>query len=353
MKTVEIIVMGKTGAGKSTLINAVLEEDLAPTGTGQAVTRENKTYKKEMMIPTGEKIEGQYGLVSCALSMYDTVGLEIDQTITESTLERIKDHIQEVRKSSITDDISMVWFCVSERGERFESYEIDLIKKLSIDYEIPFVIVLTQSILNKKGDLERQIEEALPDVPLAKVLAKEYSIAGNNLIPPKGVEDLLRKSLKDYRERKVKILEKKINQLDVRRKERIAQIESEGNRCIEECSSAATKIGILPVGCIPFVHGICINMIVKLNGIAGIKGGKALASDIFISAAVGVILTPIMAVPFLSIAMASAYIDTVGENYLKVLVEVIDNSTDRDLHDNALMVKRIKEELQKLKKEDE
>lgn len=350
MRAVDIIVMGKTGAGKSTLINAVLEEELAPTGTGQAITRENKIYKKEMMLPTGEKDDGQYGLVACTLSMYDTVGLEIDHTITEHTLKEIKNHIQEAKKSLDTEDFSLVWFCVSEINKRFEPYEIELIKKLSIDYEIPFVIVLTQNISKKKGDLELQIEEALPDVPLAKVLAKEYPIDDDISLPPKGVDDLLCKSIKDYQERKVKILEKKIDLLDIRRKERIEQIKSKGNRCISKYSSAATKIGILATGCIPFVHGICIKMMVKLNDIAGIKGDKALASDIFTNAVLGVIATPFMAVPLLSIAVAQAYVETVGENYLKVLIAVIDNSSDYDLKDNRLMAKRIKDELKKLKK---
>ena len=38
MKNIDIVVMGKTGAGKSTLINAVLDKEEAPTGVGAAVS---------------------------------------------------------------------------------------------------------------------------------------------------------------------------------------------------------------------------------------------------------------------------------------------------------------------------
>lgn len=350
LRSVNIIVMGKTGVGKSTLINAVLEEDIAPTGTGQAVTRENRIYRKEMMLPTKVSEKGQYELVSCRLSMYDTVGLEVDSAITDKTLNEISIHISETKKSFKSDEVSVVWFCVSEVNKRFESFELSLIKKLTIEYEIPFVIVITQGISKKMGDLEMQIKDALPDVPLAKVLAKAYPIDDDVSVPAWGIESLLWASINNYQGRKIRILEEKINLLGRKRKERIDEIERKGMNCIYKHSKVVSKIGILAVGCVPFVHGICIKMLSDLNGIVGIKGGKDLASEIFVNAVIGVIATPFMAVPLLSIPVAQAYVEAVGESYLKVLLAVIDKSSDIELKDNSLMAVRIKEELRKIEK---
>lgn len=286
--------------------------------------------------------------MSCEILMYDTVGLEIDSQITDKTLKKIEEHIEEVGYSQDPNDISMVWFCVNERSKRFESYELDLIRKLSIDHEIPFVIVLTQCFSKKKRELEKQIEVALPDSTVAKVLAKEYPIDDEILLPAYGLEDLLVESVNGYKKSKVRILLEKINLLDCKRTERIQKIEKQGKECIERYSSAATKRSILPVGGIPFVHGICIKMIVELNDILDIKGGKELGANIFANVVVGVIATPLMAVPLLGIAVAKAYVEAIGEEYLKTLLTVVDKSTDWELNDNELMLKRVQEELKRL-----
>lgn len=349
MQTVNIIVMGKTGTGKSTLINAVLNEDRAPTGIGRAVTLENQTYEKIMKLSTREYSEGQYGWVLCKLLLYDTVGLEIDPLLTEKTLKKVKEHIQETRKSLYSDDYSMVWFCVSAINKRFEEYETELIRKLSIEYEIPFIIVLTQSISKKKGDLELYIEEKLPDIPLIKVLAKSYPIDDELSVPPMGIDDLLSRSIRDYQGQKVKILENKLNYLHNNRIERLIRIREKCLICIDEKASDAMKIGLLPAACIPFVHGICISMIAELNDIAGINGDMALAANIFTNVILGVIATPFMAIPLLSAGVAKVYVESVGDRYFNALMSVINNSTDEDLRNTALMERRISEELRRLK----
>lgn len=349
MKQIDIIVMGKTGAGKSTLINAVLEENVAPTGIGQAVTRKNEVYSKKMMLPTTSLKDSHYGMTSCQLNMYDTVGLEIDSAITEKTLTEIQQHIKITKAKLSQDDIHLVWFCVNNRTSRFESYELELIKKLSINYEIPFIIVLTQCFSDEESELEEQIRKNLTEISRKRVLAKDFSTRGGKIVAY-GIDDLLKMSLNDYKASKVKILEAKLLALDKNREERIRKIEMRSNSIVSDYSSKATKIGFIPGGCIPVVHGMCIKMITELNSLAGIKVGANFSGEIFNDIVLGLVATPLMMIPLLSAAAAGAYVQQVGEEYSKVLMSVIHLSSDRELRNNVLVKQRLKDELNKLKK---
>ena len=349
MLTVEIIVMGKTGTGKSTLINAVLEESLAPTGIGQAITKENHVYSKVILIEYDESENSKYQYVPYEMKMCDTVGLEIDSSITNHTLNELRKHIITAKASLKRNDICVVWFCINERCSKIEDYELDLIKGLSEEYELPFLVVITQSLSKKNGDLETAIASLLPNTPIAKVLAEAYPVDDDLIIPAHGVKELLKRSIRDYQIQKIQILEKKADALSAQRMQRIEEIKYRGERCIEKHSSTAKKIGTVPGGCIPFVHGICIQMITELDKIAGLKGDKATAEEILPNILLGLVMSAFMIVPVFSRNAAMAYIKTVGDSYLRVLLAVIDHSTDQELRNNSLITERIKGELKRLK----
>ena len=147
---------------------------------------------------------------------------------------------------------------------------------------------------------------------------------------------------------KLEYLDSLMADLEKEREKTFKFIQTRGHRVVQRYSEEASEVAKIPLLCIPFVHEKCREMINELNGLAGVA---FYADDVFVNTVLGLFASALLMVPFLSVIAAEAYIETLGESYLKALSMVVKSSSEGDLKDTALMKKRIQEELQKLAQE--
>jgi uncharacterized protein (DUF697 family)/GTP-binding protein EngB required for normal cell division len=136
-----LAIFGKTGVGKSTLVNAIFGSEIARTGIGEPVTRAEHLYLHQ----------------SGTLGVLDTRGLEVGRD-NATLIAELRDYLHGMRRKPLADQIHVAWYCVRAPDRRFEATEADFIRALH-DLGLPVILVLTQ--VARSGDRVHPDAEAL------------------------------------------------------------------------------------------------------------------------------------------------------------------------------------------------
>jgi GTP-binding protein EngB required for normal cell division/uncharacterized protein (DUF697 family) len=182
IKVPNIAVIGRTGAGKSTLINKVFGADIAPAGTGYPISQAFVRYPSS-------------GQEESLVVLYDSAGYEANKE--EAFLKNAFDFIDDQKKKGIEHQIHLVWNLIHGGLKRIEHFDLGTIKKLELR-NIPTVIVLSQADLMRPYEIAK-LEEL---VKISDLKRNELIKIGADPLhgEPFGVEELVQRTADDLPE---------------------------------------------------------------------------------------------------------------------------------------------------------
>ena len=170
--TVNILIAGRTGIGKSTLINEVFQGRLATTGQGKPVTKETRRFTKK----------------GIPLAIYDTRGLELKEY--EQIIDELAKFVGEkAGEPDVNEHVHVAWVCVSEDGRRVEDAEIELHRRLADFMPVLGVITKARADQGFRAEVQRLLPAA-DNVVRVRALTERFDDA-DMVLQPMGIQDLL------------------------------------------------------------------------------------------------------------------------------------------------------------------
>ena len=185
-----ILIIGNTGVGKSTLINKILKEKVAKTSFGNIGTTSIKSYESKKCI---------------GIKIWDTRGFEYSEKYNiEIAFKDMKKLILDLIQKN--DPIHCIWYCIGSASDRCSDQEIANIincKELYKIQKLPIILVFTKSTVQIKADrLMNYVNDRLlaitdinyrKNIQFLKILAEDDE-DDENIIQSFGIYNLMKET---------------------------------------------------------------------------------------------------------------------------------------------------------------
>lgn len=180
--SINLVLMGKSGAGKSSLANYLYGRDLFKTGEGKPLTEFGKKWEMARI----DDAEGDF-----YINIYDSPGLEPDNF---SLWKRDFEKNMECRKTP-TSWIHGAFYVINAASGRVEPNEIDVIKKFPLEYLFPISIALSNCDSATPEQIEKikhDLHSSIPDIRINEVCTVDRKKRGGQIVKKFGRKALLK-----------------------------------------------------------------------------------------------------------------------------------------------------------------
>lgn len=328
-----VLVIGNSGVGKSTLINAVLGSEEAQAGIGtEGTTKHIRIYPE----PGTEK---EYAGLSFRL--IDTPGFEPSLLKQMQTIREVRKWSEDSAEHHAENRIHVIWFCVDgTSGKLFPDAIRNLSQATRLWKSIPVIVVITKSysvperqqnidLVHNAFAKQRSASSNLKAV--IPVVAKNYVINDSAYAAPDGIPELIAKTNELLPEGR-RAASTDVAAYQLQRRRILSQT------VVGTATAAAVTIGAVPI---PFADAALLTPIevAEVNAIAQIYGvstkdkGRNFINSIIqvgtVSAAAKFAISAARAIPGVGIAVtvldaviAGSFAAAIGEGSIYAFEQV-------------------------------
>lgn len=350
MEKGNVLIMGNSGVGKSTLINSVLGKEVAKTSWGPSSTTSR--------IDSYENDEIPFRLI-------DTIGFEPSFIKEQKAINAVKKWTKDgVKEGKEEKKINVIWFCIEgTTGKLFPKTLKNLASATSIWKSVPVIIVITKSysvpdreknlemvnkVLEKNTKIAERVRAVIP------VVSMVYRLNDTAFAPVDGITELIDATNEALPEG-IKAAEKDVSAYKLSRKRIFAQ------SVIGVSTASGAVIGAVPI---PIADAFILTPLetVEINSIASIYGikktekSKVVMTTIVeigtVSLAAKAIISALKAIPGVNLAasvlnaiIAGSIVAAIGEGSANVFEKIYTGEKSED--DIEWITKTIEEKISK------